>query len=416
MKRLSLKNLLVMGFVLIFLSACSVLSLPSAVLPSTQQTVPTVVAQAPQGQQALQSGAPSSVLSAEEQAYIDLYKQVNPSVVHILVVESQTNGKVNSQLQIPGFPQIPQNNAPQQGVGSGFIYDTKGDIITNNHVVDGASKIEVTFYDGTQVPATVVGTDPSSDIAVIKVNASQDLLKPAVIGNSDALQVGQFVVAIGNPFGLQNSMSTGIVSGLGRLLPTNTTDTQGLANYSIPDMIQTDAAINPGNSGGPLLDLQGEVVGMNTAIESSAGTSSGVGYAIPSVIIKSIVSQLIQNGKATHPYFGIAGTTMTADIANAMNLSPDQHGVLVSEVVKNSPAEKAGLVGSTKDATINGIDIKVGGDVIVGVDNQNVKVFDDLLGYIIKYKAVGDNVTLHILRDGKPMDVTVTLTNRPVSQ
>lgn len=418
MNTLSLKKPILLVSLVLMLSACSVFNLPFGrlpfiELPAEQEEAATEIVQLPKEQEIPQASTSGNIFP-DEQIYINLYKQVNPSVVHIRVIEDRTNTEATPQVPFPGFPQFPQDNIPRQGVGSGFVYDTNGHIVTNNHVVEGAGKILVTFYDGTEAIAMVVGTDPSSDTAVVKVEARKELLKPAVIGDSDAIEVGQFVVAIGNPFGLQNSMSTGIVSGLGRLLPTSISS-QGLATYSIPDMIQTDAAINPGNSGGPLLNLKGEVIGMNTAIESPVRASSGVGYAIPSVIVDKIVPQLIRDGKATHAWLGIAGTTLRSDVAMAMDLDADTRGVLVNEIVKDSPADKAGLQGSSKEIMIDGVETLVGGDVIVGIDDKDVKVFDDLLGYIIKYKNVGDTVILHVFRGGEKIEVSLTLAARPAS-
>jgi len=234
------------------------------------------------------------------------------------------------------------------------------------------------------------------------------------------VKVGEIAVAIGNPFGLQGSMSTGIVSGLGRMLETNGAQNQSqfqsnTPNFSIPDMIQTDTAINPGNSGGPLLNLAGEVIGVNTAIATTSGTNSGVGYAIPSSIVKAIADQLIENGKVDHAWLGIAGQDLTSNLATAMKLDAGQRGVLINEVVQGGPADKAGLKGSSTTVTIYGIDVSVGGDVITAVDKVEVKNFDDLLSYIFLHTQSGQKVELTILRDGKPMTVTVTLASRPGS-
>jgi S1-C subfamily serine protease len=243
------------------------------------------------------------------------------------------------------------------------------------------------------------------------------MLNPVTLGNSDALKVGQMVVAIGNPYGLQNSMSTGIVSGLGRMLASanQSNNSTNSAAYNIPDIIQTDAAINPGNSGGPLLDLSGEVVGVTSAIETTSGSNSGVGYAIPSAIIQQEVTDLIQNGHFQHTYIGISGLAVSADIAKAMKIDPNQRGVLIVSVTQGGPAEKAGIQGSSTDITIDGLPQKVGGDIIVGINNQPVKVFDDLLGYVVMHTKVGDTVTLHVLRNGKLMDVSLVMGARPAS-
>jgi 2-alkenal reductase len=375
----------------------------------------TVAPQVPQViDRAASSSAPIDV-TTEEKAFTSVYERVNPSVVNIRVVltpQTNINPFPDFQFQFPGLPEIPSpQTAPQQAEGSGFVYDTQGHIVTNNHVAGNADKIVVTFADGTEAAATLAGADPDSDLAVIKVDVDPSQLHPATLGESDALKVGQITIAIGNPFGLQGSMSTGIVSGLGRLLSEDQSTNQ--PSYSIPDIIQTDTAINPGNSGGPLLNLSGEVIGVNTAIATSLGQNSGVGYAVPVDLVKQVVPELIQNGKVEHPYLGITSVALNADLARAMNLDANQRGVMVVEVAENSPASRAALRGSSKQVEIDGLQAMVGGDVIVGVDQQEVKVFDDLLTYLVRHTRVGQSITLHILRDGQPQDVTLTLAARP---
>lgn len=410
MKASLVKRLLAGLVVLIVLSGCGVLSGVPFTLPKLSPPAqPTPVVQEARVEPPAGSSAPVQTTTLE-QAYIDIYSRVNPSVVNIRVVEG---GPAQGNFNIPGFPELPnQEGIPAQAEGSGFIYDQNGHIVTNNHVIEGAKRIVVTFSDGSEAAAEPVGADPSSDLAVIKVNVDASLLVPVSLGDSDQLKVGQVVVAIGNPFGLQNSMTTGIVSGLGRMLPTGAAAPSG-GRYSIPDMIQTDAAINPGNSGGPLLNLNGEVVGVNTAIASNVGINSGVGYAVPAAIVKQVVPQLIAEQKVEYPWLGISGSTLNADVAKAMNLDASQRGVLVATVIANGPAERAGLKGSEKETTIDGLPAQIGGDVITAIDGQTVRVFDDLLGYIVRHTRVGDTVTLDIVRDGKPMQVPVTLEARP---
>ena len=409
MQKTRLTPMLVVAIAAIILSACA----PSA----AAQLIKPLEAEAQVVLAAPTASAPSTSLYPEEQALISVYERVNPSVVNIRVVmqTSASSGAIPQfHFNLPGFPQAtpeaPQGT--QQAQGSGFVFDKQGHIVTNNHVVAGAEKIVVTFSDGTEAAAQLIGTDPDSDLAVIKVDVDASRLTPISLGNSDALKVGQIVVAIGNPFGLEGSMTTGIVSGLGRLLPAGS-QTAGGQRYSIPDIIQTDASINPGNSGGPLLDLQGSVIGVNTAIESPVRASSGVGYAVPVDIVNQVVPELIQNGKVEHPYLGISGATLSADMARAMKLDPNQHGVLIAEVTDGGPSAKAGVQGSSTETTIDGLPVQVGGDVIVGIDDKTVKEFDDLLAYIVRHAKVGQTVTLHILRDGKPQDVQVTLGARP---
>ncbi len=288
------------------------------------------------------------------------------------------------------------------GTGSGFVYDYEGRIVTNNHVVEDTTNIQVTFLDGTQLPATLVGTDPYSDMAVIQVDAPEGLLQPLKLGVSSDLLVGMYVVAIGNPFGLANTMTLGIVSAIGR-----TMDTSG--GYVIVDVIQTDAAINPGNSGGPLLDLKGEVVGMNTAILSGSGDFSGVGFAIPSDTIKREVNSLIENGKYEHPWIGISGIDMNSGIAETVNLDPNTRGTLVVTITSGGPAEAAGLRGGNRQVTVNGQPISVGGDVIIGADNKTMKTFYDLMFYVARNKQPSQNLALTIIRDGKVMNDFVNL-------
>lgn len=293
-----------------------------------------------------------------------------------------------------------------RGTGSGFVYDKEGRIITNNHVVEDAKEIEVTFPDGTIAEAEIVGTDPYVDLAVIDVDVPESLLKPVKFGNSSQLVVGERVIAIGNPFGLEGTMTVGVVSALGRQM-------RAPRGFVIVDVIQTDAAINPGNSGGPLLNMRGEVVGMNTAIVSGTGQFAGIGFAIPIDTIKRELPDLIEKGTYEHPYLGIEGMDVTPAIAEAMGLDPSTRGCLVVDVVEGGPAEKAGLRGGTTEAIIDGGRVKVGGDIIIGVDGHAVRQFYDLVLYMERHKRPGDKAVLTILREGKTMDVEVTLGARP---
>ena len=293
------------------------------------------------------------------------------------------------------------------GVGSGFVFDKKGHIITNAHVINDAKKIIITFLDGRSYNAEIIGIDEFTDIAVIKVNADLTLLHPLALGDSSNLKVGETIAAIGNPFGLSGSMTSGIVSQLGRLLPSG-------AGYSIPDIIQTDAAINPGNSGGPLLNMRGEVVGINTAIQSTTGEFTGVGFAIPSQTIAKIVPTLIERGEYDHPWIGISGRDIDPDLAKVLGLK-DTVGFLIVTVVENSPASKAGLIGSDKIIEVEGVNYTIGGDIIVSVDGIEVRKIDDILVYLQRAKSVGDEMVLEILRDNRTTDITVILQERPNS-
>jgi len=291
------------------------------------------------------------------------------------------------------------------GLGSGFVFDKKGHIATNAHVVNDSKKIVVTFLDGRSYNAEIIGTDEYTDLAVIKVNADLILLQPLALGDSSNLKVGEPIAAIGNPFGLSGSMTSGIVSQLGRLLPS------GLG-YSIPDVIQTDAAINPGNSGGPLLNMRGEVVGINTAIQSTTGEFTGVGFAIPSKTIVKIIPTLIEKGEYKHPWIGISGRDIDPDLAKVLGLK-DAVGFLVITVVENSPASKAGLIGSEKTIEVEGVNYSIGGDIILSVDEIEVRKISDILLHLQRAKSVGDEMVLEILRDNRTTNVTIVLQERP---
>lgn len=401
MKQSSLSRLLLASLVVLLLSGCASLWQPQASPQETQLTLPlaspqpeedettTVALPTPvparQEAPAPQPLDPVASLLAQQQAFIDVYRSVNPAVVNINVGNGQ---------------------------GSGFVYSQDGYIVTNNHVVEGADRLVVTFADGTQSDARLIGRDPDSDLAVIKVDAEPATLTHVPLADSDALAVGQIVIAIGNPFGLENSMTTGIISGLGRLLPS--AQAPNGSSYNIPDIIQTDAAINPGNSGGPLLDLYGQLIGVNSAIASPVRGSSGVGYAIPANIVGVVVPQLIENGRVAHPWLGIAGGTLTADMAKALNLDPGQRGVLVGSVTANGPADLAGLRGGTDNgSSLNSPPF--GADIIVGIEGQSVREFDDLLSYLVQHTRVGQTISLTVLRDGRNQDLPLTLQARPTA-
>jgi 2-alkenal reductase len=345
---------------------------------------------------------------ADERLAAELYRKVSPSVVYVRVVQNPTSSGRIPRQNIPGLPQLPDMpNLPQAGSGSGFVIDKDGHIVTNYHVVDGADKVQVTFIDGTTVSAQVVGTDPDSDLAVIQVDVKSSLLQPVELGDSAQLIVGQQTFALGNPFGQQWTLTSGIVSAVGRTIQS------GNSQFSIPQVIQTDAAINPGNSGGPLLDRRGRVIGVNTMILSENGSSSGVGFAVPVNIVKRVVPALIKDGKFTYAYLGLSGGKLTPEYAEAMGLPTDLRGVLVSEVVSGGPSEKAGIQASQRDATIEGVKVKVGGDVIVAVDGRAVASMDTIIDYLLTSKRPGDKITLTVLRDGQQKDSQVTLGERP---
>ena len=323
---------------------------------------------------------------SETLSLMEIFEKAEPGVVRVNTIRNQTTNETG-------------------GVGSGFVFDKKGHIITNAHVIEGSTKTVVTFLDGRSYNAEIIGMDEYTDIGVIKVNADLKLLQPLSLGDSSNLNVGEPITAIGNPFGLSGSMTSGIVSQMGRLLPSG-------SGYSIPDVIQTDAAINPGNSGGPLLNMRGNIVGINTAIQSTTGEFTGVGFAIPSQTVAKIVPTLISEGEYKHPWIGISGRDIDPDTANVLGLK-DALGFLIITVVENSPAADAGLIGSNKTIEVDGKEYPVGGDVIVAVDGMDVRKIDDILVHLQRVKTVGDEMNLEVLRDGRTTNVTVILQERP---
>ncbi len=339
------------------------------------------------GHPATTVGEQTPILTNKDLSLTEIFERSEAGVVRVNVIKSE---------QIEGL----------NGVGSGFVFDQSGHVITNHHVIDNSEKIVVTFLDGSSYNANIVGSDPFTDIAVIKVDAEPSLLHPLPVGDSSNLKVGMQVVAIGNPFGLSGSMTAGIVSQLGRLLPSQDT------GFSIPDVIQTDAAINPGNSGGPLLNIKGEVVGINTAIQSAIGEFTGIGFAIPSKTVSKIAPQLIEEGEYHHPWVGISGRDIDPDLAKILNLK-DAKGFLIVTVVEGSPADKAGLIGSSKTKEIDGVTYQVGGDIILSVDGKPVRKIDDILIHLQREKSVGDEMVLEILRDGRNTNFVILLEERP---
>jgi S1-C subfamily serine protease len=322
----------------------------------------------------------------------DLFELVENSIVQV------------TKTMPPANPFGPDKEN-QTSLGSGFIYNNKGYIVTNNHVVENAKVVDVTLINGDRYTANVTGTDAFSDLAVIKINenttttTTTPIPKPLVVGNSSELRVGDQVVAIGNPFGLESSMTTGIVSQIGRLLSV---DERG---FSIPNAIQTDALINPGNSGGPLLNMKGEVIGVNTA----GIFPGGIGLAVPSNTVLRIIPVLMEEKNYTHPWLGVTGNTLTADIAKREKLDRTQKGVIIDTIVRGSPADLAGLNGSN----INEYGEKRGGDIITALDGKPITKMEDLISYLELNKAVNDNATLSVYRDGEIIDKQITLKSRP---
>lgn len=335
---------------------------------------------------------------AQNLSLTSIFKQVENSVVQVTSKVSNPN----IRIIINGNPLESQSTR----LGSGFVFDKQGHIITNYHVVGNAKTVDVTFVDGNSYIANVIGSDPFSDIAVIQItdDFSAENLVPLVIANSSSLEIGQQIVAIGNPFGLSDTMTTGIISQMGRLLPNPGT------NFSTPNTIQTDAAINPGNSGGPLLNMQGQVVGINTAISSATGEFSGIGFAVPSNAIIREAEGLIKNGCYSHPWLGIAGGVITPDIAQSAGLPRNYKGVVVASVQSGSPAERAGLKGVTQNDVSNTQQI---GDLITGIDGHPLRSMDDLINFVDLHKSVGDNVMLTIKRHDQIMNLNLMLQSRP---
>jgi len=366
--------------------------------------------------------APNSETAADvaalQSSYEAIYQKVNPSVVTIEIGSRPADFNPQGGLGRRGSAQNGPGNQSQivpSAEGSGFIWDSAGHIVTNNHVVDGAARITVTFSDGSSYDARVVGYDANTDLAVIQVvGAPSSLLTPMTVGDSTQVKVGALVVAIGNPFGLANTMTTGIVSAISRSIQAGASNgpngpSKG-QSFSIPDVIQTDAAINPGNSGGVLVDMNGTLIGVPSQIESPGGSNSGIGFAIPSAIVSQVAPQLISKGVAVHSYLGIAGSTVTPDAIRSLHLKDPIQGILVASVVAGGPAAAAGLKPATVDT--NGVPNAVG-DIITGIDGKAIARFEDLVSYLYTNTQPGQAVVLDILRAGKQIQVSVTLGTQP---
>jgi len=344
--------------------------------------------------------------------------QANPPISPVTVDPIPQDGSLASLYQqvLPGVVSI-RVSIPQGGAqGSGFVFDSEGHVVTNQHVVEGVSEVEVAFSSGYKAHGTVIGFDADADVAVIKVDAPAEEIHPLAIGDSSALNIGQPVVAIGNPFGLSGTMTLGIISGLGRTQPAHAAPDGGF--FSTADIIQTDAAINPGNSGGPLFNLNGEVVGINQSIRTDSvnettgnAVNSGVGFSISINLVKRVVPVLIRDGKYEYPYLGISSDSdMGLFEIEALGLTT-YTGAYVVSVVPGGPAEQAGIQAGDTPTSIDGL--FAGGDLITAFDGKLVGTFDDLLSYLITNKSPGDAVVLTVLRDGQLVDITVTLGNRP---
>jgi len=332
----------------------------------------------------------ASALTEEERNNIAVYQKASQGVVNI----------TSTVLERDFFFGL----VPREGAGSGAVIDPRGYILTNNHVIKDARRIEVTLSDGSKWPGRLVGTDPENDLAVIRIEAPPEKLKPIPLGSSNDLQVGQKVLAIGNPFGLGETLTIGIISSLGRSIRSET-------GSMIEDLIQTDAAINPGNSGGPLLDSEGQLIGVNTAIFSPSGGSVGIGFAIPVDTAKRIVPDLIEKGYVSHPWVGVSLFPLQPGLAKALKIGTDR-GAMIVEVARGGPADRAGLRGGSKTVQVGNALIPVGGDVVVAIDGERVNSSEDFVR-IIRRHRVGEKVVLGIVRDGRAIEVSVVLGERP---
>lgn len=360
----ALITLVFTGFV--FLDAISSTAQASIDLP-----IQTITGQQTDDIRPPRASLPENSLSSAlvlEDLFISIYEEISPSVVHIIV-----------------------NTANGGGTGTGFVWDTQGHIVTNNHVVEGAREILVQFADDTAALAEFVGGDKDSDLAVIRVDLPEDQLKPIPVGNSAEIKVGQLAIALGNPFGFEQTLTTGVISALGRAVRQE-------SGFSLPQLIQTDAAINPGNSGGPLLNSSGEIIGVTTLIFSRSGSNAGVGFAVPVNTVKRVVPSLIENGKFADPWLGIQGQSLTPLVAAELDL-PVDYGVLVQGIVQGGPADKAGL--------------KAGEDIILSVDGSTLIGMDELIVYLSEETVVGQSIELAVLRDGEESTLVVTLEERP---
>ncbi len=360
---------------------------PTPSIPPTPTTAPAVAPPAAE--------EPANALEAQ---VIAVYDAAGPAVVHINAVSIAYDFFFRA--------------IPQEGTGSGFLYDTEGHIITNYHVVENAEELSVTLADGRVYPATVVGEDPTNDLAVIRIEAD-DLPQPIPMGDSDNLRVGQFVVAIGNPFGQVGTLTVGVISALGRII-------ESPDGRFIGEAIQTDAAINPGNSGGPLLDLQGRLIGVNSQIISPNRASAGIGFAVPANTVRRVAPQLIARGHYPHPWLGIEYLPLTPEWVRALRQVgmdvPVEEGLLVLQVVPGAPADQAGVRGGDQVARLGNVRVPVGGDIITAINGEPMTTSKEFIAYLETETQVGDTVELTIIRDGEELSVQVTLAEREQSR
>jgi len=375
------------GMAAVMLAGCAgVVRAPGAVPQATQ--TPWIITPTPSPAGARQAND----IADWENLYVALYDQSSPSVVHIT-----TRTRVWSFFRGVDV---------QAGSGSGFFFDDQGHIITNHHVVEGAEQLDVIFADGTTMPATVVGSDAYNDLAVLRVDgAPPQLIRPLPLGESHNLKVGMRVAAIGNPFGLDRTLTTGVISALGRTIEREN-------EAALGEMIQTDAAINPGNSGGPLLNLRGEVIGVNTMIRSPSGGSVGIGFAVPVDTLKRVAPELIRNGRYEHPWLGFNAYEVTQDLADFLKL-PVAKGLLIAQLQAGGPADRAGVRGASEGLRTSFGVLLVGGDILVALDDRPIQTRDDMTIYLENHKRVGDVVRMTLVRDGAQITLEATLQARP---
>ena len=399
---------------LLLLVGCQALQLPAieqvtsgATLPPAPTPTPRVIVvtatppPAPTARVIVVTATPPLVplatlqaLDVEQQLVTSVFERVGPSVVNV------TTRSFTFDFFL--------NPIPQEGTGSGFVWDKQGQIVTNFHVIEGAESIHVTLADGTAAEAQVVGVDPLNDLAVLRIDVDPEKLVPVELGSVEGLRVGQRVIAIGNPFGLERTLTTGVISALGRIIESG---------RFFGEVIQTDAAINPGNSGGPLLDSQGRLIGVNTLIFSPAGGSVGIGFAVPVSTVKRVVPVLIAEGRYRHPWLGVDTADITPELAARFRRAglpwPVDRGVLVEGVFRNSPAHRAGLRGGVQQVRVGNQILRIGGDIIIAINGTPIADTRQLRVYLESQTRVGDTVQLTIVRDGTEQTVPVTLEERP---
>lgn len=348
-----------------------------------------------------------AIVAAHEEVLADIYEAVLPSVVRIEV--AQEISSVQGFRRFGDAPNVPEDDEFRtRGEGSGFVWSSEGHIVTNHHVIDGADRVTVIFADGSEYEADVLGSDPDSDLAVLKLESSSKQVSAVTLGDSDELRVGQLALAIGAPFGQEFTLTRGIVSALGRAIES------GTGQFLNPEAIQTDAPINPGNSGGPLLDRRGRVIGINSQIISRSGSSSGIGFAVPIDTAKRVVPELIATGKYEYAYLGISGVTVRPRLTEAAGLPEGTRGVLVATLRQDGPAGKSGLRAGDEVLVVDGADFPVGGDIITAADGMAIATMPDLLAYLVENKRPGDVVALQVLRNGgETSEIEVTLEARP---